>query len=64
MDGEVGEVDSIDHVADEELDIEEDNGQAVHLISNPKVGEGDGEERSEEDTTLLVGGERECVQLA
>ena len=60
VDGVVGEVDSVDHVADKELNIEEDNGQAVHLIGDPKVGEGDGEERSEEDTTLLVG-ERERV---
>ena len=63
MDGEVGEVDSVDHVADEELNVEEDNGQAVHLIGDPKVGEGDREEWSEEDTTLRRGGgegEGEC----
>ena len=60
VDGVVGEVDSVDHVADEELDIKEDNGQAVHLIGDPKVGEGDREERSEEDTTLLGEG-RVCM---
>jgi hypothetical protein len=52
VDGEIGEVHTVDHVADEELYIEEDNGQAVHLVSDPKVGEGDREEGSEEDTTL------------
>ena len=52
VDGEVREVQAIDHVAEKELNIQEDNGQTIHLISDPEVGKGDREERSKKDTTL------------
>ena len=55
MDGAVREVQLIDHVADEELDVQKNYGQAIHLISNPKVGKGNREEWSKKNTTLWEG---------
>ena len=48
---------AIDHVADEELNVQENNSKAVHLVSYPKVSECYREEGSKEDTTLWWLGE-------
>ena len=49
---------AIDHVADEELNVQENHSKAVHLVSYPEVSECYREEGSKEDTTLWWLGER------
>ena len=60
LDGEIREVETVDHVTDKELYVQENHCETVHLISNPEIRKGDWEERSKKDADLKVeGGERE-----
>ena len=61
MDGEVREVQAIDHIAQEELNVQEDNSQTVHLISNPEISKVNIRKGGNKNTNLEKRGKKERV---